>query len=228
MARLIRILVLAAVLAMVVPLVGCSSTQRPSDLVIPATQYEAAFESARELLIERGFELERVDASRGVISTKPIESAGLFTPFDQRQSSLRQELDDTLNHQRRTVRVEFSPVVPDAIEPRIDPPAPAAPIGDESRLDRELVARFSVVIERRTGADRVVEPESVRLGSRPRDRLLRDRRIPLVGFAPAREDRLYAGRLATALAERLGIEIPEAITPERERRPWEDPLRRRR
>ena len=218
-----------------------------SRLVIPADRYEAAFDETRELLVSRGFTLDRVDARRGVISTAPIQSAGAFTPFDLRQSSFRQELDDTLNQQRRSVRVEFAPVVPEPVEPRIDPPAPARPTGDASPIDvsvgaglgdgdvgdgdaapgRALLARFSVIVERRTSSDLVVEPETVRMLSRPQDRKLADRRIRPIDYAPAREDRAYAGRLAAALAERLGLElegpneerVEQKLPPEPRRRP---------
>ena len=210
---------------------GCGGREGPASIVLPGERYDEAFTQTRELLIARGFELERIDATRGVISTQPKASAGVFTPFDLRQGSLRQELDDTLNQQRRVVRVEFAPVVPEAREPRIDAPGIAPTISPLALGAGEpLVARFGVVLERRTSTDLVMEPESIRLISRAQDRMLSERGLPAIGYAPVRQDRLYAGELAADLAKRLGLVLPEPPPVQLDERasPPIDRLRRRR
>lgn len=70
--------------------------------------FEQAFDAARKVLSSHGFELERVDAVNGVISTAPKSSAGLATPWDLDQTTFKQEMDDFLNYQERRVRIEFA------------------------------------------------------------------------------------------------------------------------
>lgn len=223
--------VVVAGCALLVAGVGCGGREGPAGVALPGERYDEAFTQTRELLIARGFELERIDAARGVISTQPKASAGAFTPFDLRQGSARQELDDTLNHQRRVVRVEFVPAIPGAGQPGIDAPG-VAPSVQPLPLDAasEIVARFGVVLERRTSPDLVVEPESVSIVSRVQDRGISERGLPAVGYAPVRQDRLYAGELAADLAKRLGLSLPEPPRVELDEVvvPWQDPLRRRR
>lgn len=68
---------------------------------------EAVFDAVRETLVEYRFALDRVDAYRGVITTRPKRTVGLASPWDREQSGLDQEWEDLLNEQRRIVRVEF-------------------------------------------------------------------------------------------------------------------------
>ncbi len=55
------------------------------------------------------FELDRVDATAGVIATRPHFSMGIFEPWDTTQSSFADEWEDTVNMQARAVRVTFAP-----------------------------------------------------------------------------------------------------------------------
>jgi len=66
-----------------------------------------AFDAARKVLGSHGFELDRVDAHSGVITTAPKTSAGIATPWDLDQTSFKQEIDDFVNYQERRVRIEF-------------------------------------------------------------------------------------------------------------------------
>ncbi|MCX5690900.1 MAG: hypothetical protein NTV94_14135 [Planctomycetota bacterium] len=89
-------------------LVGCSSMKATPDVAVGAGSYAAAFDAARETLRAHGFELERVDSAAGVITSAPKSSAGLATPWDRDQTTLMQEADDLLNHQKRRVRITFT------------------------------------------------------------------------------------------------------------------------
>jgi len=56
-----------------------------------------------------------------VITTQPKNSGGLASPWDREQSTIGQEVDDLLNHQKRVVRVTFqnaTGVVGDAVDPK--------------------------------------------------------------------------------------------------------------
>ena len=68
---------------------------------------EAVFDAVRETLVDYRFALDRVDAYRGVITTRPKRTVGLASPWDREQGGLDQEWEDLLNEQRRIVRVAF-------------------------------------------------------------------------------------------------------------------------
>ena len=85
---------------------GCSSARSPEFEIGPG-RYDAAFDATREVLREHRFQLERVDAAAGVITTQPKSTAGAASPWDKEQSTLGQEVEDLLNLQRRVVRVSF-------------------------------------------------------------------------------------------------------------------------
>jgi len=128
-------------------LTGCQAPAPAStSLRIAPGAYSATFEAVKDELRASGFELDRIDARAGVITTRPHFSAGLATPWIGDESTLGQELDDFLNRQRRTVRVVFTPAdadsdsIPDA-EPVVNPV-------DTRTLDVDIRAQVEVRLER--------------------------------------------------------------------------------
>lgn len=102
MIRFIALLALAPLL-----LGGCSASSPSHTFEIPAGSYERAFNTSRDLLRESRFTCDRLDAGEGVITTLPKQTSGLATPWDSEQTSLSQELEDTVHAQQRVVRVTF-------------------------------------------------------------------------------------------------------------------------
>lgn len=88
----------------VVVLAGCGA-KGTGRFAVPAGGYDAAFEASRDVLRRHRFEVERVDAEHGVITTRDKSSAGIATPWDGEQTAPAQEVSDALNQQRRRVRV---------------------------------------------------------------------------------------------------------------------------
>lgn len=78
-------------------------------IAVPAGQYTATFDAAREELRDLGFVLDRVDAQLGVITTLPKGSGGVATPWDREQSSIEDELNDAVHRSQRVVRIEYAP-----------------------------------------------------------------------------------------------------------------------
>jgi hypothetical protein len=74
---------------------------------LAAGQRQAAFEAARDVLRELRFELNRIDAREGVLTTQVKFSSGLATPWDIEQTTARDELADLLHKHAREVRVSF-------------------------------------------------------------------------------------------------------------------------
>lgn len=93
--------------------IGCSSRTEATSFEMPSASYAAAFDAARDVLRERGFELDRVDARAGVITTAPRASAGLATPWVQHSPTLGEAVDATLHPDRRMAVVTFTPLVGD-------------------------------------------------------------------------------------------------------------------
>lgn len=151
---------LAVGAALVMALGGCAGSGNPEFRVV-ASDYDATFEAARDVLAEYRFPLSRVDARAGVITSGPKTTAGLFTPWDTEQSRLSQEWEDTINKQQRRVEVTFTPADPMPADPAAEAGVIAdarrneIPINAARRLDadlleqpRDTIARVVVVVER--------------------------------------------------------------------------------
>ena len=117
--RVVQVGVLGVVMAQG----GCSSGPRAADqnqaqlgqetqvvdssFEVGGQRYEQVFLTAKEVLRDHRFAINRVDAARGVLTTYPKKSVGIATPWDREQSSLGQDLEDFANQQDRTVRIDF-------------------------------------------------------------------------------------------------------------------------
>ncbi|MCC6660485.1 MAG: hypothetical protein IT437_06320 [Phycisphaerales bacterium] len=174
---------------------GCASARR-GDAITPiaAGQYEAAFQAAKDVLAGYHYDLQRVDARAGIISTAPRPSPGLAAPWDNDQSTIAGEWEDLLNQQMRRVRVTFEPA---------DAPEGGVPGPDLRLLPGPLTARFEVFIDRRHRPGWRVETSSIRLSSFTRDPDLSDRQMWPRYDTPFTQDRRLADRLGRALKERL-------------------------
>lgn len=100
---------LLGLLAAALVLGGCQASGEARFEIAPGA-FETAFDASRQALREYQFELERVDATEGVITTAPKASAGIATPWHREQSTLGHEFNDLLNQHERAIRIEFVPV----------------------------------------------------------------------------------------------------------------------
>lgn len=100
MSRFFALLTLLALAA------GCR-VSGPTTTTVEAERYPEAFDVVKDTLREQGFELERVDARAGVITTRPQNSSGFFTPWITSERRLRDEVASSLHRQRRVVEVRF-------------------------------------------------------------------------------------------------------------------------
>ncbi len=184
MVRAVVIAVLAAL-----ALGGCR-VSGPTSTTVEASRYGEAFDVVRDTLRERGFELERVDARAGVITTRPQNSSGFFTPWVTSERRLRDEVASSIHRQRRVVEVRFR--------------------GGEG--DRRL-AEEAVTVEVSSRVERVYQP-GVRAGSAS-VRLRHVSEDPTLGsgaeeiFAVNQgADRALAAELNRRIAVRLGLPEP--------------------
>lgn len=89
-------------------LVGCSKSAPPSAFSINSASYAQTFDAAREVLRRYHFELDRVDASAGVITTSPSSSAGFATPWIDHTDMVGGGIESTINDERRIASVLFT------------------------------------------------------------------------------------------------------------------------
>lgn len=185
---------LLAVLMLAV-LAGCAAPRlRSPEFHVAPGQYAAAFEAARDTLVAARFEIERVDAAGGVITTNAKTTAGLATPWDTEQSTLTQEWEDFVNDQQRRVRITF--------EPRT-PPAGDGPI-DLRTVDGPMIGRIEVVVDRIRRPNWRLEPTSMRFSSFAQDPALAGRGMAPRYEVPFTQDPLLAARFAEQIRTRLG------------------------
>jgi hypothetical protein len=183
---------------------GCAAPEGETQLEVAPGAYAATFDAARRVIRDARFDLERVDATEGVISTRPKHSAGLMTLWDGEQSSAGQEIEDVVNNQRRLVRVTFEP-------------SGAGEGADEETRGvwdlREaavpLTMRVRVVVLRDYKPGWQVQTSSVRLSTHAYDPELAQRGMVPDFETAIDEDRALAGRLVKQI-EAEAVRIGEA------------------
>lgn len=186
---------------------GCAShTDGPREFVIAPGAYAEAFEATREVLLDMDFQLERVDAASGVITTAPHFAQGLLEPWDETQSSASDEWEDAMNMQAREVRVTFS--APDGAQG----PEPA-------RLDETaLTAAVHVTVLRQQRAGRRLDSAWVGGSTFSIDPALREQGGSNY-LVPIRRDKQLESRLAHEIAGRLTSGAPQPAAPDDIREP---------
>ena len=108
-----------------VPLAACQAPDVANPFEIDREEYHAVYEATIESLREHRFAVNRQDRRFGVVTTRPLIAASVFEPWHDDNTTAHQVAMNTLNHQRRHVRVEIQP--PDPAHPDIDAPDPADP-----------------------------------------------------------------------------------------------------
>jgi hypothetical protein len=155
-------------------------------------EYAGAFDAARRVLLDARFELDRIDAAAGVITTHPKATSGLATPWDTEQSTFSQEISDMVNHQRRRVRVTFR--------------SPEDATGDGSvdlrTLDAPILGRVDVVIERLHRPGWRLETTSIHLSRHAMDPTFRERSMWPTYAVAVSQDPALAKRLACKMRDR--------------------------
>jgi len=171
---------------------GCAKlTPAPASFRIPAAEYSIYFNAARETLREYQFDLDRVDARSGVITTQPVAAAGWATPWIDHASSFDQATTDLIHRNRRIATVNFSPV-----NDATNVARPVDPVSDDLRnFDGTIELSISVLLEEVYRPGRRASPASIRLTSfaidpRDSDFGVQQLRTRTVGADPALSERM--------------------------------------
>ncbi len=183
-------------------LVGCSGAA-PGRAVreLQPGSYAHAFDAARDVLRDRGFDLARVDARAGVIETAPRGASGAATPWVRQSVNAEMGLRGLLQFERRVGRVSFRRA-PEGADRRDAPPPDWR--GDLRTWDGPIAMQVEVELERLHRSGRRVDPTSVRLTSTTLGRTVRgeelsgDVQIEQVGY-----DVEFSRVLADEIAKRV-------------------------
>ena len=186
------------------PYVSAFSAPSARVSIVPGA-YSAAFDQAKHALRELGFFLERVDAAAGVITTRPLGSGGIATPWSDVQTGFDQMLEDAAQRQQRVVRIDFVPAVP--------LPAGAEPPDDLRTYNQPIQARIVVTMLRVYGSTLKINIDAIGWSTYPIDAELQARNM--LGYSVAiKADRRLADRIAADLSRQVNSANPHAATGE--------------
>ncbi len=175
-------------------LIGCSSPRGGVSFTVPADRYGQTIDAARETFLDARFVIDRVDARAGVVETQPKHTAGLATPWDAEQTTLKQEWSDLLNQHERVARLIVEPV--------------DAPTDNLTAAAGELRATVEVIVYRVRRSGWRVETETISRSTHSRDMVGPLRGQPNTFAQPIARDVELAGTLAQRIRQRLGIQPP--------------------
>lgn len=179
---------------------GCAAP-KPARFSIAPEQYDAAFAAAREALRDYHFDLARIDARAGVITTQSASSAGLATPWINHTDTLGDATTGLTEFERRRVEVRFLPS-----DAAIDAAGAATlpdPTKDVRTLGGPLTVDVHVVIERIYRPGRRPDATGVRLESRYEDPELIARGEQPRYAIDHRDDPRLAGRIASVIEKQI-------------------------
>lgn len=184
---------------------GCSSAPEPRTFEVLAGDYGRAFDAAKEVIRDANFEMARVDAQGGVITTLPRSSSGYATPWLQHGTTIDDDTESLAHFQRRSVIVVFEPASApaDASTPQTTTPTPEGAI-DLREYDGALQARVEVIVERVYRPGRRPDATSVRLNSIAIDPALEEQGLQPLFTVERRLDERLSGRLAKKILMALG------------------------
>lgn len=182
---------------------GCASKPTPATIAIEPGAYPRVFDAAREVLLAQDFELERVDAASGILSTVPKGSAGLATPWISDAGSLAEQVQDLGASHWRVARVTFQPAAPTDRPPIGTPGSGFSDLPDLRQSDQPLEAVVQVFVYERYKPNRRLETESIRRSTFFTDPDLLARGIQPNHLTPLRQDPGLASTLADRIRRRL-------------------------
>ena len=206
----------AAILGCLLLLAGCSSAPRVSDTPLETQEYARGFEVVKDVLREYRFELERIDARHGVITTRAKPTAGLITPWDKEQSTPRQELEELVNQELRAVRVEFVPIGVDSHQRSTLTPADTAEADFNDLRSQQQTLRIVVTVNQlrvhRPG--RQLSTKSIRNSTMYADPALSARGLAPMAIEELGRDEKLESRLLAAIEKQLAEENATATATE--------------
>lgn len=159
-----------AVLALAA-LTGCTTWQGPTEITVPAGEYDRSVQTAVDTLNRLGYRCAVIDREAGVVDTDPLRAGSLVEPWRTDNASLSDAAANTVSPRRRQVRLSWTPVGAEA--PLVEPstlggpelPGSKAPSPKPDLATGPLMLRAIVSLEQQyTPGDRI-SPYSASLSS---------------------------------------------------------------
>lgn len=199
--RLLLLVLLAAQAA-------CTPDNASPEFAVPAGSYRRAFEASESVLRDFRFNLARVDARAGVISSQAKNTSGLATPWDVEQSTLGQEFEDLVSNHSRRIRITFerSGGSSGSLAAGGDAAATSGGGAPENFDNAPLVGRVDVVLIRTYARNWRPSSTSILDSSYAYDPMLAQSGQSQVYEAPLTRDERLAARIAERIRARLARE----------------------
>ncbi len=205
----------------IIMLGGCASVPQDVSTSVPASNYANTFEAAKATLRDYRFVIERVDARAGVITTRAKPTAGLITPWDKEQSTTKQELEELINQEVRTVRVEFIPSGLPESDPVINARKATLTPADQSAGDlldlrnasQDLQCRVIVSVDRLHRPGRLLSTKTIRRTQNFEDPELVSRGIAPLSSESLGRDPALESRLLAAIQQRAANPAASSVAP---------------
>lgn len=203
---------------------GCSrAVQADNPIEIGPEEYHPVYDATIAVLRDRRFTIDRQDRRFGVVTTGPVIAASAFEPWHDDNTTTRQVVENTLNHQRRRVRVQMHPAAPAAEDDADEAPDEngEADATDEATADADAVEAYEVsvhvYVERRQHPPRELNSSifsGMELRRRPRmhEPLVTEEGLIESHWRPVRRDRELEQRLIAEIIRR-SIEIESSQSP---------------
>jgi hypothetical protein len=190
---------------------GCKASSGPEIVHVPAGRYTEAFEAAVEAARQERLPAAMRDRRGGIIEAGPTVAGSLLEPWHNDGDSFGQVSENTLAHQRRRARFEFTPpghvaeppseelIGPDVVALRDEPTDLTGHTGD-------LELRVWVFVERAHSPGVRRSTWSRDLTTRTRVIIGRDgEALPETTWTPVARDVAFERRLLAKVEEMLGV-----------------------
>lgn len=212
---------LGALMLAVAGVLGGCGVSAPEVFTFEGERYDDVAGAIVDAMRDEGFVTNRQDKRLGVFTSMPRTSPTVAEFFRPDNTTPSQAWESTLNHQRRRVRIEVTPVD--------SPPSPAAdvtaamtqttPNPDPVTLDEPsglLNLRVIVYLDRKHEPLWRVETTTRRLSSHARDPALEERRMQPVYWEPISRDPYMEQRIMDRIIRRTieaGGPVPDYLRP---------------
>ncbi|MBM4111546.1 MAG: hypothetical protein FJ254_09370 [Phycisphaerae bacterium] len=153
---------IALVMLALAALTGCTTWQGPTEIAVPAGEYDRSVQTAVETLNRLGYQCAVIDREAGLVDTDPLRAGSLVEPWRTDNASLSDGAANTVSPRRRQVRLTWTPVGAEQalVEPTtlVGPvvPGAAAPRSSAAFGTGPLILRAIVSLEQQyTPGDRM-------------------------------------------------------------------------
>jgi len=216
--------------------VGCASSTGPVTVTVPPGRYAEAFAITKDEIRRLGFQLARIDARNGVITSQTHSTGGLATPWLPNEATFGDRVESLLHRDQRRIVVTFDLVDGAAADVPVEKPAEAesAPtdvdanetasaekglIGfgpvppDRRSWEGELICRVSVPYERLHRSGLRLSPVGIRLSNVTSSSEESESGQPATIVREMEPDTNMAAKLAGMIRDRLASEMSKKEKP---------------